>query len=265
MALISLINNAPIEIAVVMGFGLALSSSAFVLQLLSERGEVGTRFGRASVGILLFQDLAVVPLLVVVPLLAAGGGDFSSLLKALGTAAGKAAVAPDVGHIVSFTGTNTFKNDVYPPTDIWRQAECDRGECSQSDVDNQVVRPLSYYGGSGTGEIIYGIEKSTTANDRKVLGSYLMQRPDSPDLTAAVGNHTIWVVDKGANVVVGDWILSSDVAGYAMRDDGSTYDTAYVFAMATENVDWSTVSDVVPGTSTKRKKISVLFERFVRK
>ena len=92
-----------------------------------------------------------------------------------------------------------------------------------------------------------------------------MQRPDSPDLTAAVGNHTIWVVDKGANVVVGDWILSSDVAGYAMRDDGSTYDTAYVFAMATENVDWSTVSDVVPGTSTKRKKISVLFERFVRK
>ena len=179
--------------------------------------------------------------------------------------AGKAAVAPDVGHIVSFTGTNTFKNDVYPPTDIWRQAECDKGECSQSDVDNKVVRPLSYYGGAGTGEIIYGIEKSTTANDRKVLGSYLMQRPDSPDLTAAVGNHTIWVVDKGANVVVGDWILSSDVAGYAMRDDGSTYDTAYVFAMATENVDWSTVSDVVPGTSTKRKKISVLFERFVRK
>merc|ERR1712216_390017 len=87
LALISLINNAPIEIAIVIGFGLALSSSAFVLQLLSERGEVGTRFGRASFGILLFQDLAVVPLLAV------GGGDFSSLLKALGTAAGKAAVA----------------------------------------------------------------------------------------------------------------------------------------------------------------------------
>mmetsp|Transcript_53590 Transcript_53590/g.107387 ORF Transcript_53590/g.107387 Transcript_53590/m.107387 type:complete len:628 (-) Transcript_53590:725-2608(-) len=93
LAVISLMNNASIEIAVVIGFGLALSSSAFVLQLLSERGEVGTRFGRASFGILLFQDLAVVPLLVVVPLLAAGGGDFGSLMKALGTAAGKAAVA----------------------------------------------------------------------------------------------------------------------------------------------------------------------------
>mmetsp|Transcript_16096 Transcript_16096/g.36798 ORF Transcript_16096/g.36798 Transcript_16096/m.36798 type:complete len:722 (-) Transcript_16096:485-2650(-) len=93
LAFISLCNNASIEIALVIGFGLALSSSAFVLQLLSERGEVGTRFGRASFGILLFQDLAVVPLLVVVPLLAAGGGDFISLLNALLLAAGKAAIA----------------------------------------------------------------------------------------------------------------------------------------------------------------------------
>jgi len=103
LALISLINNAPIEIAVVIGFGLALSSSAFVLQLLSERGEVGTRFGRASFGILLFQDLAVVPLLAV------GGGDFSSLLKALGTAAGKAAVA--LGII--FLGGRAFLEPVF--------------------------------------------------------------------------------------------------------------------------------------------------------
>jgi len=93
LASISLVSHASIETAVVIGFGIALSSSAFVLQLLSERGEVGTRFGRASFGILLFQDLAVVPLLVVVPLLSAGSGDFGSLLKALGLAAGKAAVA----------------------------------------------------------------------------------------------------------------------------------------------------------------------------
>jgi len=93
LAFISIINNSSTETAIVIGFGLALSSSAFVLQLLSERGEVGTRFGRASFGILLFQDLAVVPLLVVVPLLATGGGDLSSLIKALWTAAGKAAIA----------------------------------------------------------------------------------------------------------------------------------------------------------------------------
>ena len=63
---------------------------------------------------------------------------------------------------------------------------------------------------------------------------------------------------------MGDWLISSDVAGHAMRDDGTTYSTAYVFAMSTENVDWSTVTDTVSGTSTKKKKISVLFERFVR-
>ena len=44
--------------ALVIGGGLALSSSAFVLQLLSQKGELASRFGRASFGILLFQDLA---------------------------------------------------------------------------------------------------------------------------------------------------------------------------------------------------------------
>lgn len=178
------------------------------------------------------------------------------------SSAGKCAVAPALGEIVSFTGTNTYTNNAYPPTDVWRQAECDRGECAQEDVGTR--RPVSYYGGAGTGEIIYGVEKTATANDKKVLGAYLFQTPDKPDLAAAVGNYDIWVVDKGANIAVGDWLISSDVAGHAMRDDGTTYSTAYVFAMSTENVDWSTVTDTVSGTSTKKKKISVLFERFVR-
>lgn len=59
----------PISIALMVGFGLALSSTAFGLQLLTERGELNTTYGRASLGILLFQDLAVVPLLALVPLL----------------------------------------------------------------------------------------------------------------------------------------------------------------------------------------------------
>jgi len=75
---------------VVLGGALALSSSAFVLQLIRDRGQLGTRYGRASFGVLLFQDLAVVPLLVVVPLLAGSSG---GLLAALGQAAGRAALA----------------------------------------------------------------------------------------------------------------------------------------------------------------------------
>lgn len=67
--------------AVVLGGALALSSSAFVIQLLSEKGELATRFGRASFGILLFQDLAVVPLLVVTPLLGGSGAQLGAALR----------------------------------------------------------------------------------------------------------------------------------------------------------------------------------------
>lgn len=59
------------EVAIVIGGGLALSSTAFVMQLLSERGERSTPYGQTSLSILLFQDLAIVPLLMLVTLLAA--------------------------------------------------------------------------------------------------------------------------------------------------------------------------------------------------
>ena len=67
--------------ALVLGGGLALSSSAFVIQLLNEKGELASRFGRASFGILLFQDLAVVPLLVVTPLLGGTGAQLGAALR----------------------------------------------------------------------------------------------------------------------------------------------------------------------------------------
>lgn len=94
-ALISIaasLAKVPTNTAIVIGAGLALSSSAFVLQLLSERGEVGTRFGRAGFGILLFQDLAVVPVLVLTPLLASSGGA-SAVLSAISVASIKATLA----------------------------------------------------------------------------------------------------------------------------------------------------------------------------
>jgi CPA2 family monovalent cation:H+ antiporter-2 len=80
----------PAPALVVLGGGLALSSSAFVLQLLKDKNQLATRFGKASFGVLLFQDLAVVPLLVVTPILAGGG---SGLAAALGSAVLKAGIA----------------------------------------------------------------------------------------------------------------------------------------------------------------------------
>lgn len=77
----------PIEVAVVVGSGLALSSTAFVIQMLVERAEMASRFGRVAFAILLLQDLAIVPLLALLPLLSAPD---SSLLQAVGLATLKA-------------------------------------------------------------------------------------------------------------------------------------------------------------------------------
>ena len=58
---------------IIIGWSLALSSSAFVLQLLKDKDEMASRYGKASFGTLLLQDLMVVPLLVITPILAGNG------------------------------------------------------------------------------------------------------------------------------------------------------------------------------------------------
>lgn len=55
--------------ALVLGLGLALSSTAFVLQLLAERRELHMPHGRLAFSVLLFQDIAAIPLMAMVPLL----------------------------------------------------------------------------------------------------------------------------------------------------------------------------------------------------
>ena len=80
--LAKVVGGASASASVVCGGALALSSSAFVIQLLSEKGELASRFGRASFGILLFQDLAVVPLLVMTPLLGGTGAGLGAALRA---------------------------------------------------------------------------------------------------------------------------------------------------------------------------------------
>ncbi|WP_288687961.1 monovalent cation:proton antiporter-2 (CPA2) family protein [uncultured Acinetobacter sp.] len=59
-----------IAASVVIGFALALSSTAFVLQMLSEKQQLNTTYGQQSFSILLFQDMAAIPLIAVIPLLA---------------------------------------------------------------------------------------------------------------------------------------------------------------------------------------------------
>ncbi|WP_016917097.1 monovalent cation:proton antiporter-2 (CPA2) family protein [Rickettsia honei] len=77
--------------AIITGGGLALSSTALVMQVIEENRSQSTQIGRVSLAILLLQDLAVVPLLVIVPLLA--GNSKASLAVALGIALLKAVTA----------------------------------------------------------------------------------------------------------------------------------------------------------------------------
>jgi Kef-type K+ transport system membrane component KefB len=63
--------GADARVALIAGMALCLSSTALALQPLEERGALGTRGGQAAFAILLFQDLAVIPMLALLPLLGA--------------------------------------------------------------------------------------------------------------------------------------------------------------------------------------------------
>jgi CPA2 family monovalent cation:H+ antiporter-2 len=74
--------------AVALGAALAMSSTAILIKLMAERLELDTEHGRRVIGVLLFQDLAVVPLLVLIPAL---GESAEALTRSLALAALKAA------------------------------------------------------------------------------------------------------------------------------------------------------------------------------
>jgi CPA2 family monovalent cation:H+ antiporter-2 len=88
-----------IERGVLYGFLFALSSTAIVLRALSERGEVDAPHGRFIVGALIFQDLCVVPMVLIIPILAGQGS--GEPVKDIALALGKAAALVLVTVIVA--------------------------------------------------------------------------------------------------------------------------------------------------------------------
>lgn len=118
-------------------------------------------------------------------------------------------------------------------------------------------------------EVIYGIKRSTVANDPACLGSYLalqeLSQPastENPHLVMAVGNGDMWVTDESGDIHPGDYLISSSTPGHAMKDDEAKYPLGYVIARAADPVNWGNESEMVGGH--KHKRISVLFESFVR-
>jgi CPA2 family monovalent cation:H+ antiporter-2 len=97
---------------VFVGFVVALSSTAIVLKGLAERGETDAPHGRLIVGVLLFQDICVVPMILLAPLLAGEGDGVLPLLRVLLTGAAVVVVilvlarlaVPRLLHVVAGTG-----------------------------------------------------------------------------------------------------------------------------------------------------------------
>ncbi len=74
-----------VRIAFILGSAVALSSTAIVLKLLNESREISRPYGKISLGILLFQDIAVIPVLIAISIIVNKNADFTQLiLKTLG-------------------------------------------------------------------------------------------------------------------------------------------------------------------------------------
>jgi monovalent cation:H+ antiporter-2, CPA2 family len=80
------LSTGDINKSVFLGFLVALSSTAIVLKILTEKGEIDTPHGRSMIGILIFQDLCIVPLMLLVPVLSAGRIDFMDVAMKMGKA-----------------------------------------------------------------------------------------------------------------------------------------------------------------------------------
>jgi glutathione-regulated potassium-efflux system ancillary protein KefC len=85
LAVAAILGGLPWQTAVIAGLALSLSSTAIAVQTMTERNLLSAPLGRASFGVLLFQDLAAIPVMSLVPLLSTqgttGGGDVRDALK----------------------------------------------------------------------------------------------------------------------------------------------------------------------------------------
>lgn len=102
MGTVYLLLQQSLSASFVIGFALALSSTAFVLQLLAEKQQLNTTHGQQSFSILLFQDIAAIPLLAIIPLLAGGETTHHG-------------IAYFAGIIATFTGLFLFSRYVMRP------------------------------------------------------------------------------------------------------------------------------------------------------
>jgi hypothetical protein len=114
-------------------------------------------------------------------------------------------------------------------------------------------------------ELIYGVARAQRYNDPAILGAYLGPQGSTTvqgtpiSLVMAVGNGEMWVMDSGAPLAVGDYLISSAVPGHAMKDDARA-PISHVVARVAEPVDWRDAETLADGR--RHKRVSVLFDNF---
>jgi len=101
IAAVALAAGFDMRVALVAGMALSLSSTALALQPLTERGALATQGGQAGFAILLFQDLAVIPMLAVLPLLGTAGGWSGFTWQALAFAVAAIVGTLVLGHFIA--------------------------------------------------------------------------------------------------------------------------------------------------------------------
>lgn len=132
------------------------------------------------------------------------------------------------------------------------------GDVVRFDVENPRSEPA------------YDVEPTTRANDPACFGTYAgstestyLEDGKLVHTVAAVGNGEMWVVDDGrGDIEPGDYLISSDQPGCAMKDDPARFAVGHIVAQAAERVVWSEVP--TDETGFRRATISVLFEKFDR-
>lgn len=85
---------------IVIAGAFALSSTAIVIKQLTEQSEIQSRHGRSTVGILIFQDIMAIPLLILIPTLAMSSGEDGALLSSMGIAFLKGILVVVIMHLI---------------------------------------------------------------------------------------------------------------------------------------------------------------------
>ena len=159
------------------------------------------------------------------------------------------------GNIVSY---NAFTGSHY----AWSDEPLELGQLVS--MTGQTRRPR----GKPAAEPIYGVTLASVANDPRCLGAYLAPQDsaksmsvENPLLIMAVGNGDMWVVDTGSDIQPGDYLISSNMRGCAMKDDPEKFPIGNIVARAAEAVDWSKIAR---RDGVKRARISALFGNFTR-